>query len=156
LIADWYYYAILSLSETKDFQSDAGWIADRLGISERLASDAIERLVRLGLLGRDPQSKKLIHTGKQFEAISAVANPALKKACRQNLELAQKALEETQFEERDFTAITLCFDPSRMGEAKKMIKNFRRNFSRVMEQKEKKEVFKLSIQLFPLTKRGKR
>src|SRR5205809_112872 len=31
LIADWYYYAILSLVETEDFESSDEWIAQRLG-----------------------------------------------------------------------------------------------------------------------------
>jgi len=155
LIADWHYYAILSLAETKDFIGTTKWIAGRLGISETVAKESVERLLRLDLLERDPKTKKLWATGEQLEAMSAIANPALKKACRQNLDLAQKALEETEFAERDFTAITLCFDPDKMAEAKQMIKNFRRNFCRVMETKPKKEVYKLSIQLFPLTKRGR-
>ena len=36
LIADWYYYGILSLAETNDFQSSPKWISARLGISENL------------------------------------------------------------------------------------------------------------------------
>ena len=154
LIADWHYYGILSLAETDNFQSSPAWISKRLGISERIATEAIERLLKLDLLERDPKTKKLKPTHEQLEALSEVAKPALKKACRQNIELASAALDETEFIERDFTAITLCFDPDRMAEAKKMIKNFRRNFSKVMESKKKKEVYKLTIQLFPLTKRG--
>lgn len=152
MIADWYYYAILSLAETVDFESSVDWIAKRLGISISTAGEATQRLLRLGLLERHPKTGKLKATGDQFEAISAIAHPALKKACRQNLELAVKALDESNFEERDFTAITLCFNPSKMLEAKKLIKNFRRNFCRAMESHEKKEVYKLSLQLFPLSK----
>ncbi len=154
LIADWHYYAILSLAETHDFNSSAKWIANRLGITLSIAKSSIDRLSRLGLLTLEPKTRKLKATGEQFEAVSAVANAALKKACRQNTELAQKALEETQFNERDFTAITLCFDPDRMAEAKAMIKTFRRTFSRIMESKNKREVYKLNVQLFPLTKRS--
>lgn len=154
LIADWYYYAILSLAETKDFVSSPAWIANRLGISERTVKEAVERLLRLDLLLRHPKTNRLSVTGAQLEALSPTANPALKKAARQNLELSEAALEETQFEERDFTAMTLCFDPDKMSEAKKMIKNFRRNFAKAMESHPKKEVYKITIQLFPLTKRG--
>ena len=154
LIADWHYYAILSLAETEDFQSSNQWIAKRLGISLKVATDAVALLLRLDMLERNPKTNSLSATGEHFEAISAIANPALKKACRQNLDLAQKALDETQFEERDFTAITLCFDPEKMVEAKKIIKNFRRNFCKVMESKKKKEVYKLTVELFPLSKRG--
>lgn len=154
LIADWYYYGILSLAETDDFQSSPTWISKRLGINEKIVAKAIDRLLKLDLLERDAKTKKLKPTHEQLEASSDVAKPAFKKACKQNLELAQKALEEGEFEERDFTAMTLCFDPDRMEEAKKMITNFRRNFAKAMESKKKKEVYKLNVQLFSLTKRG--
>lgn len=155
LISDWYYYAILSLVETKDFNSSPQWIARRLGLTETTAQAAIDRLVKLDLLDRDNNSGKLRATGLQFQAISAIANAALKKANRQNLELAENAIDNIPVEQRDMTAITLCFDPSRIEDARKMIKNFRRQFSRVMESGHKKEVYKLCIQLFPLTKEEK-
>jgi uncharacterized protein (TIGR02147 family) len=152
LISDWHYYAILSLVETKTFNSSAKWIAKRLGLSQLVAQEAIDRLVKLELLDQDKKSGQLRPTGIQFQAISLSANPALKKANRQNLELANAAIDDVDLEKRDFTAITLCFDPDRIDDARKMIQNFRRNFSRVMESGHKKDVYKLCIQLFPLTK----
>jgi uncharacterized protein (TIGR02147 family) len=153
VISDWFCFAILSLSETKDFQSSESWIAERLGISQNDAASAIAKLLRLQLLEKDTRTGRLTSTGQQFEAVSAIANPALKKANRQNLDLASNAFETIALSERDFTAITLCFDPNRMEDARKMIKAFRRNFNRVMESGHKKEVYKLCIQLFPLSKK---
>jgi uncharacterized protein (TIGR02147 family) len=153
LISDWHHYAILNLAQTDDFESSARWIAKRLGIAEKTAADSIELLMRLDLLEKNPKTKKLSPTEEQFEAVSEVANAAMKKAARQDLELSLAALEETEFSERDFTAMTLCFDPARMKEAIRMIKNFRRHFSNVMESKNKKEVYRLNVQLFPLTER---
>jgi len=151
MISEWHYFAILSLAETKDFESSPKWIASRLGISLKTAKEAIERLLRFDLLIEDPNGN-LKSTGEQFEAVSELLRPALKKANRQNLELASLALDEIPVENRDFTAMTLCFDPARINDAKKLIKNFRRNFSRVMESGHKKEVYKLCLQLFPLSK----
>lgn len=152
IISSWHHYAILSLAETEDFQSSDAWIARRLGITKNQAAEAIEKLLRLNMLDRDPRTGNLKATGQQFEAISPVASPALRKANRQNLELASQALENIPVNERDFTAMTLCMDPNRIEEARKMIKNFRRNFNRVMDAGRKKEVYKLSVQLFPLSK----
>lgn len=154
VIADWHNYAILSLAETKDFQSSPQWIANRLGISEKVANESIHKLLRLKMLQRNERSGELTVTGQQFEAISTMASSALKEANRQNIDLITDALEKTPVAERDFTAITLCFDPSRINDARKMIKNFRRNFNKVMESGHKKEVYKLCVQLFPLSKRG--
>jgi uncharacterized protein (TIGR02147 family) len=156
LISDWHHYAILNLIQTEDFKNSPEWIAKRLAISTKTASESIELLIRLDLIQRNPKTKKLLPTNELFEAISEIANPAMKKAAREDLELALKALDETEFSERDFTAMTLCFDPGRMKEAIKMIKNFRRKFSKAMESKNKKEVYRLNVQLFPLTKRGKK
>jgi transcriptional regulator with XRE-family HTH domain len=153
LIADWHYYAILSLAETKDFKSDVNWISARIGIAPRIVREAIARLERLELMGRDTKTNALKPTGVQLEAISPVAHAALKKACRQNIELMQKALDETEFEDRDLTAITFCFDPQKMSLAKDLIKNFRREFCRLMESGEKKEVYKMCVSLIPLTKK---
>jgi len=152
VVADWHYFAILSLAETETFQSSPSWIAKRLGISEKQTKDAIETLLRLELLKKDKRSGKLSPTGTQLEALSTKASPALRKANRQNIELTAKALESVPLEKRDFTAITICVDPRRLDEAQKLIKSFRRKFSSIMESGPKKEVYKLCIQLFPLSK----
>jgi uncharacterized protein (TIGR02147 family) len=154
LISDWYYFAILSLSETRGFKSAPDWIAKRLGISEKKVVAAVDRLVRLGLLRQNPKNKKLVPTGAGYKIDPGVATSAVKKACRENIYLSSQALETTRFEDRDFTAITLCFDPAKMILAKKMIKDFRANFARAMEAEAKAEVYKLTVQLFPLTKIG--
>ncbi|MGE3610576.1 MAG: TIGR02147 family protein [Bacteriovoracaceae bacterium] len=151
LISDWHYFAILSLLETKNAKSSPSWIAKRLGISETKTTEALSRLLRLELIQKEGKNFKA--TGIQYQVDPGIATPALKKAHRQNLELASDALESTTFEERDFTAITFCFDPDRMSEARSLIKEFRKKFSDLMEEKEKKEVFKLCVQLFPLTKK---
>lgn len=152
LVSEWYYFAILSLAETPDFQSDAKWISQRLGLSLTKAQEALERLLRLELVEATENGMRA--TGVQFQVDPGIATPALKKSHRQNLDLAQTALENTRYEERDFTAITMCFDPDKMTEAKAMIKEFRQRFCEVMESGEKKEVFKMCVQLFPLSKRS--
>lgn len=152
LISDWHYFAILSLAETEDFVSSAEWIAKRLNLSVTKAQEALGRLDRLGLLEMGPEGT-IKATGIQYQVDPGIATPALKKAHRQNLEIASNALETTKFEQRDFTAITLCFDPDRMNEAKDLIKEFRKRFSDLMESDQKKEVYKLCVQLFPLTQK---
>lgn len=150
LVSEWHHYAILSLAETEGFRGTPAWVANRLGISPQTAKEALERLQRLELLVR--KGAKLVASGKQLEAISAVPHVALRKANRENLALAEKALSTISTELRDFTAITLCFDPERIEDARTMIKAFRRSFDRAMEAGRKREVYKLCIQLFPLTK----
>lgn len=150
LVSEWYHYAILSLAETEGFRGTPKWVATRLGISPQTAKEALDRLLRLELLAH--KVGKVVATGKQLEAISAVPNVALRKANQENLSLAESALAAVPVELRDFTAITLCFDPDRIEDARAMIKAFRRSFDRAMEAGRKREVYKLCIQLFPLSK----
>ena len=48
LISNWIHFGILSLVKTKNFDSSPSSISERLGITEKQASDALERLERLG------------------------------------------------------------------------------------------------------------
>lgn len=151
-ISEWYHFAILSLAETEGFKCDSQWIASRLGISKKQVDAAVERLARLEMIDLDQVTKNWKPTGAQFAIDPGFSTAALKKAQRENLELAQKELDTGDFERRNFTAITFCFDPDRMDEAKALIKEFRQRFCQLMEKDRKKEVYKMNIQLYPLTK----
>ncbi len=85
VIADWYYFAILSLAETKGFKSETGWIARRLDIQERDVKRAVECLVRLGLIERKPNGKLAI-TGKHFTTTNDIPNASIRKNHAQGLE----------------------------------------------------------------------
>lgn len=150
LIADWYYFAILSLAETNSFNSRPAWIAERLGIPRKTALTAIERLVRMGMLIRTPRGQ-LKPTGAAYATTSEIPNSAIRQCHFQHLELAQTALNLESVESCDITAMTLAIDPNRMTEAKQMIRDFRRNMEAYLEAGSKHEVFKLCIQLFPVS-----
>lgn len=150
VISDWYYFAILSLADCEVFQGEPEWIADRLGIKAQDARVALERLERLEMLVRD-QKGRLCPTGKQFKTSEDIANISLRKRHYQNLELARHSLERDSVEEREFTFITMAVDPRRMTEMKKRIREFRDLFCHEFESGRRKEVFKMCIQLFPLT-----
>ncbi|MES3037914.1 MAG: TIGR02147 family protein [Bdellovibrionota bacterium] len=149
-IGDWHHFAILSLIETEDFSGDVGEIAKRLGISKLAAAQAVERLKRLGLLS--VANKKIKSTGKQISSPDNVANLALQKSQRQNLELATKALEEQSVEERDFLSLTFAMDPDDVPLIKKRFRKFLAQINDEFEGRKKKKVYKTNIQLFTLEK----
>ncbi|MFP5519022.1 MAG: TIGR02147 family protein [Bdellovibrionia bacterium] len=150
VIANWYYFAILSLAETKTFKSDVEWIAQRLRIKKYEAEHAIRTLVKLGLLN-ETKNGKLETTGAQFRTSTDIPNAAVKKNHFDHLELLRQSLENDDMSVRDFSAMTLTFDPAKMDEAKKLIRDFRRQFTKLMETEETQEVYRLSIQLIPLS-----
>jgi transcriptional regulator with XRE-family HTH domain len=150
LIADWYHAAILSLVEIPDFRAKPEWIAHRLGITKTQASDALKRLIELELIQQD-QNKNWKLTEKRFATSDHVNHLSLRKAHRQNLELAARSLDLHSIDDRDFTAITMAIDPARLPEAKQMIRKARDEICAFLEGGKKSEVYKMCIQLVPLT-----
>lgn len=150
LISDWKSYAVMTLSETKGFRSEAAWIAQRLQVNEKEVREIIARLLRLGLL-KVSNEDQLVTTGAQLSSSDNVSNLSVRKSHFENLELGKKVLEEMPVEKRDFTALTLAFDPDKLPQAKKLIREFLNQFSTIMESTEKKEVYRFSLQLFPLS-----
>ena len=151
VVADWYHFALLSLMETSDFTPSPAWIARRLGISSVEAREAVERLERLGLARRSVE--QLVPTHKSLTTSHDIPSSALRRSHAQQLEMARQSLEEISVAERDITSIMLAIDPSRLPEAKEAIKKFRRAMAKNLESGNRSEVYTLSVQLFPVSKR---
>jgi uncharacterized protein (TIGR02147 family) len=151
IVSDWRSFAILNLIKTVDFKSDVTWIADRLGISEDETSETIERLKRLEML--KVENGQFVRTVSKYRTTEDVTNASLKRSHAQNLELAHVSLEEDSVEVRDFTWLTIPMDMEKMKIAKAMIRKFQDDFSDAVENGAKAtEVYRIAIQLFPLTK----
>lgn len=152
LVGDWYYSAILCLATTDDFKGDVDWVARRLNLNKKTTQESLNRLERLGLLDKN-KNGDLVATGKMFSTSTDVASYSLRKHHSQNLDMARSSLEQDEINERDFSFIYMAVDPKDMPEMKKEIKNFRRKFCERFEQDKKQEVYRMSIQLFSLSKR---
>ncbi|MCB0417012.1 MAG: TIGR02147 family protein [Bdellovibrionales bacterium] len=153
LIADWYHFAILSLMETKNFEGRVRWIAERLSVSVVEVRSALERMERLGLVFKKAQTWLLNQEG--VTTTHDVPNGALRKSHKQQLEIAKAALDSVPVEERDITSMMMAIDVSKLPKAKILIREFRRQLSQFLETGNKTEVYNLSIQLVPLSKKTK-
>lgn len=154
IVSDWYYFAILSLCETKEFPGTSLFISDYFELDQRVAQTILDRLVRLGLLKFE--RGKYRATGKEYASSDGVGSVSVRKHHFQTLELAKASLEEDPLEERDFTSMTMAIDPKNIPEARKLIRKFRDDLSCLLEVGEKKEVYKLSLQLFSLKHKGRK
>lgn len=154
VISDWYHYGILELIQVEGFESDISWIAKKLGISKFQVKDALERLERLEMVQIDENqnysTKSVNHTTVNNEYTVA----AFKKLQKQILLQALDALDNTPFELRDQSSMTMAIVPELLTEAKMRIKNFRRELCTFLEGsgQPRKEVYQLSVSLFPITK----
>lgn len=148
LISDWYYYSILELIMTKDFQNEPSWIAKRLGIHEFEAQEAMKKMIDHGFI-------KQLHDGS-FQIISLstktdISSESVKDFHRQVLNKANKAVDMQTIRERDFSTLTIGIDTSRLPEIKEMIRRFRAELNTYAEKipvKTRDEVYVLSVNLF--------
>ncbi len=152
VIADWYHFAILELTEVRSFKADAIWISQQLGISALEAKAALERLTRLNLLTtKSGQCKKTHETLTNHTGINtSVARKTLQK---QVVTKALAAIDEIPQEEKDITSITMAIDPKNLDKARDMIKKFRRELCSLLEEGEQTRVFNLAVQLYPISKK---
>ena len=150
VIGQWYHFAILSLSDLKDFDGTPGYIAKRLGISTEEATVALERLVETGHLIQD-QRGKLTTNETHYETQTDVLDESVRNHTLESLEIAKDSLLNHSLERRDFSTLTLTFEKAKMREAKKMIHQFRKKFEKKVESPDADSVYKLAIQFYPLT-----
>ncbi len=149
--AEWEHFAVLSLIKCDDFQGTSEWISNRLGITSSRSRDVVQRLLQLGLLeiGEDGQ---LTRTAESFRTPDDFADISLKKHHDQTLELAKVSLYRDDVALRDFTTITMSIDPRKISMAKERVRSFQDDLSALLESGTQTEVYRLSMQLFPLSR----
>lgn len=151
IISDWYHTAILELMLLPRFQPSFSWIARALGISAQEAEQAVERLVRLGLVVKSEHGWRrqtnhlIIPTAVSIDAIRKFHEQMIRKALRQ---LEPGA--EGEFGQRDITGTTMALDPSKLAEAKRRLKRFRTRLMQFVGEDSPGAVYQLNIQFFPL------
>jgi uncharacterized protein (TIGR02147 family) len=150
LIADWYHYGILNLTETSEIKSTLQ-ISERLGIANETAIKAVQRLTSLGFLKIENGTMR--RTQAALDAGTDVPSEALRKHNREKLELAILALEKFTIHERDISSVTIAFDPDAMEAVKKEIQKFKKKIISICETAKSVEVFSLNVQFFPLSKK---
>jgi len=156
VIADWYHYAILELMSVRNFEPDFVWISKTLGISQKDAKDAFERLIRLRMIEVTADGKWTDKTGGYTSTLgNNFTAEAFKRLQKQLLEKAGQALDSVPYEERFQYSNTMAIDPKWLPQAVAMIKDFGRNLHLLLgEGQDCTEVYNLGVSLFPLTRIG--
>lgn len=134
-------------------------MADMLAFDTQAAEvkKALKLLQKVGLLNMDAngkfeQSSKAITTGN-----IEVANLSVREMHRQMGELAVRSLDEVPMNERDISGLTLGVSEDAFYRITKEIEDFRRRVaSIVMQDTDEDRVYRLNVQLFPLTKKIKK
>ena len=156
VVAEWYHSAIIEMTFLKNFKPDLRWIRLKLGdsVNENQVKTAIERLLRLGLLEKKADGS-LKKTSAQLATPTDIPNKSLRKYHTEMIAKAATALETQTVEERDITSMTLSIDTQKIPEAKKMIRDFRRNLAKLIGDANGDAVYQLNVQLFDLLENEK-
>jgi len=156
LISDWYHYAIFELIELEHFRPQPRWVAKALGISIPQVSAAVERLVRLGFIEIDKRGQWRRKVANITTVDSPFTATAFRKMQRQCLLKAIEALEETPFERRDQSFMTMAVDSSLIPEVRTRIRKFRRQISDFFQSRGRADhVYNLGISFYPVTRLDK-
>lgn len=151
-IADWKYFAILSLAGLKHNRASAKWIAGQLGIDYLEAKHAFEKLKIFGYI--DEQGEGFRQSSRPLQSTTDIPSAVIRRFHRQNLQLAQDRIESVPVELRDFSSFTFAIDQRKLARAKKMIQEFKAKFNRTMKSSRADAVYNLGIQFYPVTKIG--
>jgi uncharacterized protein (TIGR02147 family) len=152
VISDWYHFALLDLTFTAGFESDPSWIADKLGVPVTEIKSAIARLKRLELI--EERDGCLVKTEACLSNGVAGVDTSIghKQLQRQVLQKALDAIDNTPQEEKDITSMTMAIDVKKIPEARRIIKQFRRDMCRFLEDGKRTRVYNLGVQLYPVSK----
>jgi plasmid maintenance system antidote protein VapI/DNA-binding Lrp family transcriptional regulator len=153
VISDWHYYSILELTYCDEFRGSIQWISRVLGLSFAETLDAVERLKRLNYLEITADGKWVDRLGDSNNLGNEFKAPAFTEHQRQVLHKALKALDETSYEKRVQSSMTVAVSQEKVAEAKSRILNFIEELDAFLKSGQTKdEVYTISFSLFPMSK----
>ena len=150
----WYTPAIRELAASPQFRDDPEWLAEVLWpkIRPLEARQALDTLIELGLLERDPhgrlrQHAPVVSTGPETLGLHITNYHA------EMMRRATAAMELVPAAHRDVSALTFCVGPAGLAKLKQRIQEIRRELIELVEaEPERTQVVQLNLQLFPLTR----
>lgn len=151
VLAEWEYAAILVLMQTKEFEGTVKFISEKLELSQDRAGHVWNDLIELGLVIKNSEGKWLTRS-KKFKTSEDVNAKALKVSHAEELRKSLMKLESLDVMERDFSSVMIAMPQKNMSKAKKLIRNFRRDFAELLETEDADAVYLLALQFYPLSK----
>lgn len=153
-ISQWYHLAIRELVALKEFREDATWIAKKLNddITPTQATEAIERMLRLGLLIRNDK-QQLIRAHNTVALVeSEVRSTAIRSYHQQLIELALKSIHGQPTNERFLLSSTMAVRRSDYEKLVAILENMHKEMLSLTAQNNADEVYQVCTQAFRLTK----
>jgi uncharacterized protein (TIGR02147 family) len=155
IISDWVHMAIMAMTDLRDFKGTEEEVAVALKGKVNLSEirSAIVRLMDLKLLTWS-EDGTIGATCNRLATTDDVSSEGAKEYHRQVLDLAKKAINEQDLDEREFQSFTMAVSKEKISLAKDMIRKFRAKLSKAVSG-EGDYVYQTNIQFFQLTKNPK-
>lgn len=150
MISNWWYYGLLNLIKTRGFKNQSAWMAQRLGLTINVISDAWDRLFRLGFI--EKKGDQVVRKYPNLKTTDNVMDLSIRKSHLSDLPLIEKSLLDVPIDLRDNISCTFVVDKKDIPKAKELIRIFQSQFLNQIGKDTGEEVYKLSIALYPLTK----
>jgi uncharacterized protein (TIGR02147 family) len=153
VVTDPIHFAIIALMETSDFRPDLPWMAARLGSTTVAVRQALDNLKTVSLV--DEHKNGALHLIKARNGLvktrTDISSRALQRAHKKIMAEGVQAMAATNVAQRDMSSMTVAIDPKLIPQAKELIRDFRRKLAVMLESGDQTEVYRLAIQLFPVT-----
>ncbi len=149
-VSEWYYLVIRQMADGPGFVEDTAQIRRRLRnkVSESQIRSAIDTMLSLGLLARDPETGKLTVDGASVRTQADVPSSAVRQHHRQMCGRALDTLMEQAVENREFCTATFRVDRRRMAAAKEALRQFRDHFIAEFRAEDGSDVGQLNLHFF--------
>lgn len=157
VLRDWYTIAILNLV-TCEIDATPENMARRLGLTREQVARSLEGLRESDLV-RELADGAWERTSDDTFFPTTKSQGEVRDFHRQMIRKAYEELAKTEqrdFDQRLITGFTIACDPSKMDVAKKRIFDFLSELSQEMSEGECREVYQCNVQMFPLTKGGRK
>lgn len=149
VISDWYHFAIVALVETKNFKNNESWIAQELGINKLQASQALKRLIRLGIILEE--NEKLSVSQTYLIESQHTSHEAIRNFHTQIIGKAVQAIHQQDVNERFLFSSAISIQKSKLGQFRELIQGLHNNAeTEASTHLEKDAVYALSVQFFRL------
>ena len=117
--------------------------------------EAIRRLERLELIDvkwhASGEIKSVRRLANKLRTSDNIASLALQQAHAHTLDKAKESIFQIPIHQRDLSAMTMAIDPENLPAAREFTRQYLLNLAELLEQGSRTEVYKVSVQLFPLT-----
>ena len=123
---NWYILPVRELVLLKDFEEDPHYIVKKMKnkISKKEAVDAIDVLLRVGLLVRDPETKNLRQANPIIVYDKGVVDMTIRDFHMQTLDRTKEAIHQDEFQSWDLRSLSIAISGSELKDIHKAIKSF--------------------------------